>query len=185
MTKLNEWHDEKIIDLQTAGVIHIYRIMNKLPSKAKEKQDIIDKLYRELELREQQDLQRMKQVTDLITGDECFSKALAQYFGDTLPGGAQTCGRCTWCDTKKPVEKVIPPRRDWDSKAFSAVLKACPERDDPRYLARVAFGITSPRVTQAKLSKSPVFGSMEDHDFMTLLSAFRKVCQPGSENGSK
>ena len=185
VTKLNTWHDEKAIDLQTAGVIHIYRVLNKLPAKATERKEIIDKLYRELELREQQDLERMNQVTDLVTGEACFSKALAHYFGDSLPEGLQKCGHCTWCETGNPVEKTVPPKRAWDSKAFYAVLEACPERDDPRYLARVAFGISSPRVTQTKLGKSPVFGSMEDHNFMTLFQAFEKVCQQGGKPNSK
>jgi hypothetical protein len=60
---------------------------------------------------------------------------------------------------------VEAPKRPWDSAAFFKVLEACPDRDDPRYIARVAFGIGSPRVTAAKLTKSPVFGSMEDHQF--------------------
>lgn len=166
VAKLNSWHDDKVIDLQAGGVINIYRIMNKLPSTAVEKQDITDKLYRELELREQQELQRMQQVIDLITGESCFSKALAWHFGDYLQDEVQECGHCTWCETKKPVEQVTPPRRDWDSKAFFNVLEACPDRDDARFLARVAFGISSPRVTQSKLNRSPVFGSMEDHNFL-------------------
>jgi hypothetical protein len=45
------------------------------------------------------------------------------------------------------------------------VLDAVPDRDDARYLARIAFGISSPRVTRAKLGKDPVFGSMEEYDF--------------------
>lgn len=172
MSKLNSWHDERLIDLQTGGVINVYRIMKKLPSTSAERQDITDKLYRELELREQQELQRMQQVIDLITGSMCFSKALARHFGDHLQDNAQECGHCTWCATRKPIDTVVPPRRDWDSKAFFNVLEACPERDDARFLARVAFGISSPRVVQSKLNRSPVFASMEDHNFMV-----RKPCR--------
>ena len=41
-----------------------------------------------------------------------------------------------------------------------------PDRNDPGLLARIAFGISSPRVTVLKLSKDLVFGSMDDHEFM-------------------
>lgn len=166
VAKLNSWHDNNLIDLQTAGVINIYRILTKLPTNPAERQEIADKLYRELELREQQELQRMAQVMNLITGVKCFSRVLASHFGDQLPDNAQECGHCSWCEAKRPVEVVTPPRRDWDSKSFSQVLETCPDRDDARYLARIAFGISSPRVVQAKLNRSPVFGSMEDHKFM-------------------
>lgn len=166
VSKLNTWHDERLIDLQVAGVVNIFRVLKELPKKKAEQQKIIDNLYKDLVNREQQDLERMKEVIDLITGSQCYSKALSQHFGDVLPGEGDACGHCTWCETKRPVQKVESPRREWDSKAFFSVLEACTDRDDPRMLARVAFGISSPRITQAKLHNSPVFGSMEDHDFM-------------------
>ncbi|KAI4842706.1 ATP-dependent DNA helicase, partial [Aureobasidium sp. EXF-8846] len=56
------------------------------------------------------------------------------------------------------------------------VLTACPH-DDPRLLARVAFGIKSPRITQLKLDKSPVFESLADHEFSTLLREFEAACR--------
>jgi hypothetical protein len=64
------------------------------------------------------------------------------------------------------VPKVTPPSVPFDAAAFRLLLQVVPERDDARFLARVAFGISSPRVAMAKLSGSRVFGSMEDHDFM-------------------
>ena len=111
----------------------------------------------------------MDEVTDLITGKQCFALSLAKHFGDELPEKKQACGHCTWCETQQPVELKKPPQVPWDSKAFFEVLKAIPERDDPRFLARVAFGIGSPRVTSAKLGKSKVFGSMEDCSFVVCL----------------
>lgn len=179
VAKLNSWHDERLIDLQVAGVINIFRILKDMPKDNTARQKIIDALYKDLVNREQQELQRINSVIDLITGTRCFAASLAQHFGDILPGGNGECGNCTYCETKTPVTRVERPRREWDSKAFFAVLEACPDRDDPRYLARVAFGISSPRIAQARLGNSPVFGSMEDHDFMSLLKAFEKVCKKG------
>ena len=166
VAKLNDWHDRKLIDLDAKGVVNIYRILKHLPSTAAEKQRIIDALYKELEVREQQELQRMEQVIGLITGKKCFALELSQHFGDSLPDQKHECGSCTWCKSKTPVQKVMQPEKAWDSKAFFAVLNACPDRDDPRFLARIAFGISSPRITQAKLSHHHVFGSMDGHDFM-------------------
>lgn len=165
VSKLNEWNENKLVDLQTKGVVNIYRVLEKLPSAPTEQQAIVNALYKDLEIREQQDLERMKRVTNLVTGSACFARTLAQHFGDTLPNDSEECGHCTWCEKRKAVENVVPPTRAWDSAAFFKVLEACPERDDPRFLARVAFGIASPRITSSKLSKHPAFGSMEDHNF--------------------
>jgi hypothetical protein len=62
------------------------------------------------------------------------------------------------------------PPVETDYNAIGAVLRACSARDDPRFLARIAFGITNPRVTDMKLSKDPVFGSLNAHDFMVRFS---------------
>ncbi|KAF7197345.1 ATP-dependent DNA helicase RecQ [Pseudocercospora fuligena] len=198
VTKLNEWQDRGLIELQTSQVVNVFRVINGVwPPPAAERQRIIDALHHELEVREQQELARMKEVMDLITGESCFAHTLAAHFGDKLPYGKSECGHCTWCQHHIAIPAVKPPQREWDSKAFFKILEVCPDRDDPRYLARIAFGIGSPRITAAKLSQSPVFGSMEDHDFMvshcsnklmtklrtkltisqTLLSAFEKICE--------
>lgn len=129
--------------------------------------------YKDLEVREKQALARMRSVNELITGRACLARTLAEHFGDSLPDKKQECGHCTWCETKSPVQLVSPPKRSWDSAAFSKILQACSARDDPRFLARVAFGIQSPRVTKEKLNKDKVFGSMEDHDFMVCSKCTR------------
>ncbi len=175
VAKLNAWHDKAYIDLRTSGVVNIYRVLQDLPSTTEEKSRIIDELYAELELREQQDLNRGQEVMDLINGSKCFSRTLAQHFGDGLPGGDTECGHCSWCETRKPVKVITPQPWPFDESVFQSVLRAVPDRDDARYLARVAFGIGSPRVTAAKLSSNSVFGSMEQYDFRVRIVRFRSV----------
>ena len=86
---------------------------------------------------------------------------LAKYFGDVdvVPGGR--CGQCTVCETGKPISFQRGADTKPDPAQIKAILNACPERDDPRLLARMAFGITSPRLTANKWSTMhPLFGSM-------------------------
>lgn len=59
----------------------------------------------------------------------------------------------------------MPPAMP-DPALRDAVLTACSARDDPRFLARIAFGIVSPRVMPMRLGRDPVFGSMNVCDFM-------------------
>lgn len=129
--------------------------------------EMVDMAYRQMEEREVDDLRRSKQVIRLITSAGCFAVALAAHFGDTVDRGK--CGKCQFCETGIKVEmgkteKSV--RVPIDEARFRAVLKACASRDDPRLLARIAFGISSPRVLTEKCgAKNPVFGSMVNCDF--------------------
>lgn len=65
-------------------------------------------------------------------------------------------------------------------KQVRFVLANCGVRDDPRMLARLAFGVTSPRITALGLSKHDIFGCCDTADFNLLLERFEAECK---ENG--
>ncbi|KAK7991247.1 ATP-dependent DNA helicase Q-like 3 [Apiospora saccharicola] len=174
--KLNQWNDAGAIMLKAGGVEHRYRILKTLPRKPAEYTKLVNELYADMETRELDALKRAQDVVDLITGKRCFAAALAEHFGMSLPDGKMACGHCTFCTTKKPLELPPKPPVNVDIEGIKAVLKACDVRDDPRFLARVAFGIKSPRVTKLKLQNTKVFGSLEDHDFSSLIKEFTKAC---------
>jgi hypothetical protein len=94
VAKLNSWNDGQFIDLTTGGVVNVFRVTENWPPTATEAETIVDELYKDMEAREQQELQRMDQVMSLITGKGCFAKTLAQHFGDSLPNNAAECGHC-------------------------------------------------------------------------------------------
>lgn len=71
----------------------------------------------------------------------------------------------------------IPPKVPFNETRFMAILSAVPDRDDSRLLAKIAFGIASPKITKLKMGRSPLFGSMDDHDFESLLTAFTRECE--------
>ena len=107
-----------------------------------------------------------------------MAQGLASYFGDhdAVPGGM--CGHCTFCTTGAGVEYEPIAQSVPDPSKVQQILNACPERDDPRLLARMAFGITSPRLTFGKWSTAhPLFGSMVDTDFNALVAAFDAECK--------
>lgn len=163
--KLNQFNDHGLIRLKASGVVNRYKILKKLPGTSKEVSVITNKLHAEMEARETDAMERFQAVCDLLTDSKCFAGALTGYFGMALPDGQSLCGHCTYCLTAKPV--TLAPKRTppVNMAEIRKVLAACDVRDDPRFLARIAFGIKSPRVTQLKLDKNKVFGSLEDHDF--------------------
>lgn len=168
--KLNDWNEAGVIELKPGGVLNVYKIVNPLPTKPEAIEKLVSSLYATLEQREQEALNRTEEMLQLITGQACFSRALAQHFGDDLPPGMEECGQCTWCLTYKPVVQQLLPPVEFNTAAFETILSQIPHRDDPRLLARIAFGISSPQVTAMKMSKSSLFGSMDDHNFMVSIS---------------
>lgn len=164
--KLNDWNETKVIELKPGGVYNVYKILKPLPQIASEIENLVSEIYKTMLKREQEALDRTEQILNLITSKTCFSRSLAQHFGDDLPGGKKECGHCTWCLTHRAIVICELPPVPFDYTQFKEILDMVKVRDDARFLARVAFGITSPRVTALKLSKHSVFASMHNHEFM-------------------
>lgn len=167
--KLDKFDEKGYIVLKANGIEHRYRVLQQITWTEEEIEDLADKIYTDLEARQEESLRRVRQVIALITGRECFAYSLAQHFGMGLPGGKTSCGHCTYCLTGQPV--TLPPvtSRSVDMGLVRQVLAATDVRDDPAFLARVAFGIKSPRVTMLNLDKHEVFRSMAGHDFKVRL----------------
>lgn len=165
---LNELNDRGAIRLRATGVLNKYKVLGPLPRTNKELDALTDKVHAELEGREKQALERIQQVVSLFTRPACFARSLAQNFGMDLPGGSSTttrCERCTFCVGGGALKLPPAPPKVVDYAGIKKILAATDVRDDPRFLARVAFGIKSPRVGRLKLDRTPVFASLADHDF--------------------
>ncbi|KAL8686248.1 MAG: hypothetical protein Q9218_007241 [Villophora microphyllina] len=177
--KLQEWHNNGAIELQPSGVINRFRVLKGFPQGQIKRDVIVSALHTYFEASEKDAMIRVHNVIDLLTARACFSRGLARHFGDETTVPAAGCGHCSYCITRKPVSFDRTQKRSRkghiDKVKFSAVLAATKVRDDPRFLARVAFGISSPRVTMDKLGKHPVFGSMDECDFEELVDRFRQA----------
>ncbi|KAH8674468.1 ATP-dependent DNA helicase-like protein recQ [Tricladium varicosporioides] len=181
--KLSDLDQNKLIELKSAGVLNVFKVTQALPKACEDIEKLANAIYSVMEQHEQEALARADQMLQLISGSSCFSRALAQHFGDDLPDGKTECGHCTWCLTHVAVVQETPPPVPWNEQAFKAILDKVPPRDDARLLAKIAFGIASPRVTALKMSRDPAFGSMEDHQFMDLLREFTSVCNKANHVG--
>lgn len=157
---------DNIIKLTAKGVVPKYRVLKELPTSSAQLDELARNMYADLEQRERDALARSREVVELITGGRCFALALARHFGMGLPGGKEACGHCTFC-TSEGERVQLPPRetRPLDREGIRSVLALCPVRDDPRFLARVAFGVMSPRVRELKMHLTPAWESMQDQDF--------------------
>ena len=175
--KLEEWNERGIINLKPSGVQQVYRLERPLPATKQEIERIVDQLDETMGAQEKQNLDRTKALIDLITDKKCFSRSLAEYFGEASGGMPEECGHCTWCETHEQVFLPNEPPQPPDPGLVKRILKEVPARDDPRYLAKIAFGIKSPRMTQEGIYKTGVFESMNVCDFEELVKIFTKECR--------
>lgn len=115
-----------------------------------------------LQQKEVDEVRRIREVITLATSEKCIARGLSDHFGDAEDtiGQDGKCGTCSYCLTGKAAAHIQPEPAPIADGSVKAVLEACAIRSDPRLLAKIAFGLTSPRVTELKLSSSPVFGSM-------------------------
>ncbi|KAF1913434.1 P-loop containing nucleoside triphosphate hydrolase protein [Ampelomyces quisqualis] len=175
--KLNQWNEQGAIELKTEGVRNSFRLERPLPSTQKEIDDIIKQLDESMGSTEQMNLDRTKSLIHLITDKKCFSRALAGYFGETGNNAPEECGHCTWCETHTQVLLPNEPPQPPNPAKVQKVLDKISVRDDPRFLAKVAFGIKSPRAGDLKVYSSGVFESMDVCDFTELLKVFTAACK--------
>ncbi|KAJ7634230.1 ATP-dependent DNA helicase [Mycena polygramma] len=184
--KINRWEFDGFVQTRPSQVRSRYAVLdNPLPKTPDEIESIADKLFEGMRKREEDGVAKLKEVLALATDDECIPRNLSNYFGseDTVPEDG--CGSCTFCTTGQGATFSPHSIQDVNKKQITAILAACPERDDPRLLARMAFGITSPRLTALKCSTShPLFGSMVNADFNALVKAFDAACAKAGYRGA-
>ncbi|KAI0033425.1 ATP-dependent DNA helicase [Vararia minispora EC-137] len=180
--QISDWELAGYIFSKPSQVRARYAIKTALPKASDEIQIVVDRLYEGMLKRENDAIDKLRGVIKFATDDDCTTKGLAQslaaYFGDSDAVPEGMCGMCTFCKTGSGASFTTTALGIPDPTKIQAILNACHERDDPRLLARMAFGITSPRLTAGKWSIShPLFGSMVDTDFNTLVTSFDIECK--------
>ncbi|CDZ97904.1 atp-dependent dna helicase [Phaffia rhodozyma] len=174
--RINRWEINGWVRCKVAQVCNRFAIVKPLPSDREEIEMLADKIYDLAVRREEKDLARIHKVVEMAVGKSCIPQFLSKHFGDAIG----PCGNCTPCTTGRATNfprplfstNIAPP----SAAKIKAVLDHNPVRDDPRFLAKYAFGITSPRVRELKLSKHPTFGSLDDCLFEDILKAFTIQC---------
>jgi RecQ family ATP-dependent DNA helicase len=164
---LQEWNDRGAIELQPSGVVHRFRVLKEFPREELAQSSVCSLIHKRIVEKEKEDMVRVQGVIDFITTSGCLSRELARHFGDESTVPKNGCGSCQYCLTGIAVRFSRGGDRKGriDDAKVKAILAATPVRDDPRFLARIGFGISSPRVTIEKLGRHSVFGSLSDCDF--------------------
>ncbi|KAK4701513.1 hypothetical protein P7C70_g4720, partial [Phenoliferia sp. Uapishka_3] len=163
--QITRWEQAGELESKVSGVRNRFQPLKDLPTNKKEIEDLADTLFKQMTDREEADVARLKGVAAFASGSQspfnCPDHLVAIQFCKT--------GRAIHFNPNIS----LPP----NEAAIKAVLSVCGVRDDSRFLARVAFGISSPRATLLGLSRNPIFGSCPNADFGQLIERFEKECK--------
>jgi ATP-dependent DNA helicase RecQ len=167
---LNFLEEKGDITLRAAGVRQGYRMIcppDDLTALAAE-------LGRRFAARESADLARGAAVARLLSGDGCLVRRLLAYFGEDLGRDCGHCGRCAG-------DPAVPLTRPDKSFALPTdeLAALCAQHPaalaTPRQITRFLCGLSSPALSKAKLTRHPVFGSLETIPFARVLAEYLKL----------
>jgi ATP-dependent DNA helicase RecQ len=121
--------------------------------------------------REARELERLGQVVELAGHNGCQVSRLGEHFGEPL---AAPCGHCSLClSGRKPARLLPRPATEIAETVLRDAVQLARKHpdplDDPRALARLLCGLTSPRLSAARLGSDPLFGALSRVPFALVL----------------
>jgi ATP-dependent DNA helicase RecQ len=162
-----DWLSEQgMLELQASGVRHRYRRLASPLSLDR----LAASLHQRMMNREAGELGRLRQVRELALMEGCRHVKLADHFGERLE---EPCGHCSGCRGEhlplpEAANHTIP-------EALSATLGPLLAEtgdlfDAPRVLSRFLCGISSPKLSRAKLGGHRLFGSLAEIPFAHVMA---------------
>ena len=179
VTYLEEQGD---LAIKVAGLRQGYRLKTRPSDAPALKRALIQRF----ETREQNDIDRVRQVVHLAEDSGCVVRHLLHYFGEDL---GRNCGHCSSCSgaSRAPIggaRETAAPQLDRDKigalrkEHISALVSA-------RQIARFFCGLSSPLLTQTKLTKHPDFGSLTHVPFQLVMKAAEQVSQSAPASSTR
>jgi len=153
-------------ELQAKQAIEVYDIK----SRDFDVERITEKIYNLFKSREEHEIKRIHHMIRFFENDSCFSKGLAEYFGENIE--KERCGHCSYCKSGKvTIQKTteLCPFCDFDfeeiSKEFIGVLG---EHFSILNLTKFLCGIYTPVFSKLKIRELPYFGIFERYPFQDV-----------------
>ncbi len=165
--------EQQMLEVKVAGVRYRYERLKQPPDLT----TLAEQLNQRMLQREAAEISRLQQVLTLAAADNCQTAMLAAHFAETLP---QPCGHCSWCVEGQQLIRArsAPPiPADLNSKVQTLL-----QNDDvnnilrePRSLTRFLCGVTSPKISRARLARHALFGTLERVPFKRVLEWVAEV----------
>ncbi|TWU17833.1 RecQ family ATP-dependent DNA helicase [Bythopirellula polymerisocia] len=159
------------IVLQTAGVRFGYKVLKRVA----DLEGLVHSIQEKFEMREEQDIDRLRRVISLVESPGCYTDNLLEYFGEEH-GKCGHCGRCQGAPQQVLPLSTGAAISTADRAAAKQLLsERSPALKHPRQLARFLCGITSPASSRAKLRGHRDFGRLVSVPFAEVLELAEDV----------
>jgi ATP-dependent DNA helicase RecQ len=160
------------IVLQASGVRQGYRRKTRLADRDALERSLVERF----ETRERNDVARTRQVLALIEESGCLVRRLLAHFGEEL---GRECGHCGPCLGERPA-RLTGRQRSIEARVGAEEIEELRAGHPgalgtPRQLARFLCGLSSPRLTRAKLTKHSLYGKLEVASFLDVLEMARRL----------
>jgi ATP-dependent DNA helicase RecQ len=162
-----EYLDEKgWIKLQTSQSVDVFDIMDGRFDVDHLSRILFDK-FKEKETHE---IEKIHHMAGFFENQACLSKALASYFGETIP--VDHCGHCSVCKgSSAKLERTIhleSLERLNLHELISGFQRAADSWTTPLNIAKFLCGIQSPFFSRIKAKTLPNFGLLRHYPFMAV-----------------
>lgn len=163
--------EQNWVEIKVSDLVHGYRWVNRIESPKL----LADELHERLEAREQSEVSRLDDVFELVAAGSCQAAQLSAHFGETMD---EPCGRCSACLKEGPHEIALPENQNIGTSVRTAIANLIEEYPDhfvtTRDQARFLCGLSSPRLSRARLTRDPSFGVCENVPFVKVLEQLGK-----------
>lgn len=178
--------EQNLLELKPSGLVHRFRRLEE-PS---DRDALVESLFVRMQDRERRDIERLGEVLSLVTEGGCQVNRLNAHFGEERTSDCGHCSRCLVPGAVEIPERTVPAidQQIWQQalaiRAEQSVLQS------PVLLTRFLCGVTSPRLTKAKLGRHPLNGKLGHVPFRVVLEMASQpvkagiVSASGPQNGS-
>jgi ATP-dependent DNA helicase RecQ len=168
---LDYLEDVQLLEVKAAGV----RLTFKRTKTPDDISELANQLHQRMQKREQAEIKRLNQVLDLVALNACQTAFLSTYFGEALD---ENCGHCSWClkgekiqlqrnliEIPENIKQQIPALREEAGEALRFA----------RDLSCFLCGVTTPKLSKARLGKHALFGCLEQVMFKDVLQYIEQL----------
>ncbi len=169
-----EYFDEQgWIELEAKQMIDVFEVTNP----GFDLEAMTNQLYDRFASKEEAEVSRIQQMITFFSADQCLSKALSHYFGETHEWAQ--CGHCSVCQSGRAQLQYsidIPPLASCDLASLIRPLEEKAPKDvSVTLLTRFLCGITSPLFTKLKARQLAGFGKLEQYRYQEVRTAVERM----------
>ena len=162
--------EQNLLELKPSKLVHRYRRLQE----PDDRNSLVESLFSKMQDRERRDIERLGEVVSLLTDDGCQVNRLNAHFGEER---TSDCGHCSRCLTRGVVqvpERIVPAIDNQIWQQVSALRAEQPVLQSPVLLTRFLCGVTSPRLSKARLGRHALNGKLAHVPFRVVLEAAKQ-----------